>query len=76
MVHMISDFVDAAGKADEEVAPSVVRLADDQFARLVKLLTPGYELAKLHLETVQAPPRVIVPAESAAPSAVDLNGTD
>jgi hypothetical protein len=35
--------------SDHERATSTVTLSDDQFAKLVELLTPGYEVAKLYL---------------------------
>lgn len=37
--------------SDHERAQNTVTLSDDQFAKLVELLTPGYELSKLMLAT-------------------------
>ena len=35
--------------SDHERATSTVTLSDEQFAKIVELLTPGYEVAKLYL---------------------------
>lgn len=35
--------------SDHEPATSTVTLSDEQFAKIVELLTPGYEVAKLYL---------------------------
>ena len=37
----------------ERAQGGTVRLADDQFDKLVELLTPGYELAKAYLDQQQ-----------------------
>lgn len=44
--------------SDHERSQSTVTLSDEQFAKLVELLTPGYELAKMYLAQnhPEAPP--------------------
>jgi hypothetical protein len=57
--------------------PEAVRLADDQFDKLVELLTPGYQAAQLCLQQM-AEKSADVPAvvEPVAPVGTDANGTD
>ena len=50
--------------SDHERAMSTVTLSDEQFAKLVELLTPGYEVAKLYLADYH---RHEAPAEEAPP---------
>lgn len=50
--------------SDHERATSTVTLNDEQFAKLVELLTPGYEVSKLYLADYH---RNQPPAEEAPP---------
>ena len=50
--------------SDHERATSTVTLTDEQFAKIVELLTPGYEVAKLYLADYH---RHELPAEEASP---------
>lgn len=55
-----------------------IRLADDQFAKLVELLTPGYELSKMYLDKLTAPtepaPDLTEPVQAQEPEAAKGKG--
>ena len=50
----------------------VMYLSDDQFNKLVELLTPGYELSKAYLASMQ-PKADTPPDEPPAPPAHDVD---
>jgi len=52
-----------------------VRLADDQFEKLVELLTPGYELAKAYLDQQQKQ-RAAYEADQNEPKSAVSEGLD
>ena len=61
--------------SDHERATSTVTLSDEQFAKIVELLTPGYEVAKLYLAHMPFKPLLDVPIPFVIPKAARFEHT-